>query len=240
MTASALPVAALYGVPAIVWAIITQQMWWYVRTRRPESLAFRLIPLVGGAFVLHYALLVGLVLVPPGLPMDPWESVRSHRNLANEVTWLLIVSLLRHLVYLLPIPERRPSVAWLAVNYGLAALAAVADAWVRLRTGASPEAQTVAHHVFEATFTVLVLLSIVDLWRVARPGVWGPEHAGEPRRPDLILVVAGSLASILVLWMLAAAGRVGVGFLLYEAAVGLALAAPFAIRMLSVVITQFT
>jgi signal transduction histidine kinase len=240
MTASALLVAALYGVPAIVWAIITQQMWWYVRTRRPESLAFRLIPLVGGAFVLHYALLVGLVLAPPGLPMDPWESVRSHRNLANEVTWLLIVSLLRHLVYLLPIPERRPSVAWLAVNYGLAALAAVADAWVRLRTGASPEARTVAHHVFQATFTVLVLLSIVDLWRVARPGVWGPEHAGEPRRPDLILVVAGSLASILVLWMLAAAGRVGVGFLLYEAAVGLAVAAPFAIRMLSVVITQFT
>ncbi len=240
MTESALTVAGVYGVPAIVWAVITRQMWWYVRARRPESLAFRLMPLVGGAFVLHYALLVGLVLAPPGLPMDPWELVRSHRNLGTEVTWLLIVSLLRHLVHLLPIPERRPSVAWLTVNYGLAALAAIADAWVRLRTGASPEAQTGAHHIFEATFTLLVLLSIVDLWRVARPGVWGPEHAGEPRRPDLILVVAGSLASMLLLWMLAAAGRVGLGFLLYEAVVGLALAAPFALRMLSVVITQFT
>src|SRR5262245_6099183 len=196
MTASALLVAALYGVPAIVWAIITQQMWWYVRTRRPESLAFRLIPLVGGAFVLHYALLVGLVLAPPGLPMDPWEQVRSHRNLATEVTWLLIVSLLRHLVHLLPIPERRPSVAWLTVNYGLAALAAIADAWVRLRTGASPEAQTGAHHVFEATFTLLVLLSIVDLWRVARPGGWGAEHACEARRPDLILIVHGSVVCV--------------------------------------------
>ena len=127
MTASALLVAALYGVPAIVWAIITQQMWGYVRIRRPESLAFRLMPLVGGAFVLHYVLLVGLVLAPPGLPMDPWELARSHRNLASEVTWLLIVCLLRHLVHLLPIPERRPSVAWLTVNYGLAALAASAD-----------------------------------------------------------------------------------------------------------------
>src|SRR5262245_3395520 len=240
MRESSLMVAALYGVPAIVWAIITQQMWGYVRLRRPESRAFRLMPLVGGAFVLHYGILVMLVLAPPGLPIDPWEQVRGHRNLATEVTWLLIVSLLRHLVHLLPIPERRPSVAWLTVNYGLAALAATADAWVRLRTGASPEAQTGAHHIFEATFTLLVLLSIVDLWRVARPGVWGPEHAGEPRRPDLILIVAGSLASILVLWMLAAAGRVGLGFLLYEAAVGLAIATPFALRMLSVVITQFT
>jgi signal transduction histidine kinase len=239
MTGSALTVAGVYGVPAIVWAIITRQLWWYARMRRPESLAFRLMPLVGGAFVLHYALLVGLELAPPGLPMDPWEHVRSHRNLASEVTWLLIVSMLRHLVHLLPIPERRPSVAWLTVNYGLAALAAIADAWVRLRTGALPEAQTGAHHIFEATFTLLVLLSIVDLWRVARPGAWGPEHAGEPRRPDLILVVAGSLASILVVPMLAAAGRVGLGFLLYEAVVGLAIATPFALRMLSVVITQF-
>jgi len=240
MTYSALTVAGVYGVPAIVWFIITRQLWWYVRTRRPQSLAFRLMPLVGSAFVLHYTLLVGLVLAPPALPMDPWEHVRSHRNLATEVTWLLIVSLLRHLVHLLPIPERRPSVAWLTVNYGLAGLATIADAWVRLRTGASPEAQTGAHHIFEATFTILVLLSIVDLWHVARPGVWGPEHAGEPRRPDLILVVAGSLASILVLWMLAAAGRVGLGFLIYEAVVGLAIATPFALRMLSVVITQFT
>jgi len=94
MTYSALTVAGVYGVPAIVWFIITRQLWWYVRTRRPQSLAFRLMPLVGSAFVLHYTLLVGLVLAPPGLPMDPWEHVGSHRNLATEVTWLLIVSLL--------------------------------------------------------------------------------------------------------------------------------------------------
>jgi signal transduction histidine kinase len=240
MTASALLVAALYGVPAIVWAIITQQLWWYVRMRRPESLAFRLMPLVGGAFVLHYALLVGLVLAPPGLPIDPWEQVRSHRNLATEVTWLLIVCLLRHLVHLLPIPERRPSVTWLVMNYGLASLAAIADAWVRLHPGTSPGAQLAAHHIFEGTFTFLVLAAVLDLWRVARPGAWGPEHAGEPRRPDLILVVSGSLAAILVLWTLAAAGRVGLGFLFYEAAVGLAIATPFVLRMLSVVVTHFT
>src|SRR5262249_7224555 len=106
--------------------------------------------------------------------------------------------------------------------------------------GTSPEAQLAAHHIFEGTFTLLVLVAVVDLWRVARPGAWGPEHAGEPRRPDLILVVSGSLAAILVLWMLAAAGRVGLGFLLYEAGVGLAIATPFALRMLSIVITQFT
>jgi signal transduction histidine kinase len=233
-------VAALYGVPAIVWAIITQQLWGYVRLRRPESRAFRLMPLVGGAFVLHYGLLVMLALAPPGLPIDPWEQVRAHRNLATEVTWLLIVSLLRHLVRLLPIPERRPSVTWLVMNYGLASLAAIADAWARLHPGASPDAQLAAHHIFEGTFTLLVVAAVIDLWRVARPGAWGPEHAGEPRRPDLILIVSGSLAAILVLWMLAAAGRLGLGFLIYEAVVGLAIATPFAIRMLSVVITHFT
>ena len=235
-----LVVASLYGVPAVVWAVITTRSWWYLRLRRPQSLAFRLMPLVSGALVLHYGMLVGLALAPPGLPLDPWQQVRSHRHLASEWTWLLIASLLRHLVRLLPTPEQRPSRSWLATNYGLPAVAVLTDTWVRLRTGASPAAQLAEHHIFEATFLLLVILALLDLWRVARPGSWGPEHAGELRRPDLILAVFGSMAALLVVPVLAATGYRGLGFVLYEVLAGLALAIPFALRMLSIVLTQFT
>src|SRR5262245_4812735 len=239
VTAPVLVAAALYGVPAVVWAIITRQMWWYARLRRPTSLGFRLMPLVGGAFVLHYGLLVALVLTPSEPPMDPWEQVNLHHELGSEITWLLIISLGRHLIHLMPIPERRPSAAWLAVNYGLAALGAVCDAWIRLLPASSPAAHIGAHPVFETAFTLLVLLALVDLWRAARPGRWGPEHAGEIRDPDVLMIVSGTLAVLMVVPVLESTGHRGLGFLFCEVALGLTLAMPFAIRMLSVVITQF-
>src|SRR5262249_45969604 len=144
MTVSPLLVAGLYGIPAVVWSIITWRARWYVRLSQSRSLAFRMVPLLGGAFDLHYAVLIGLAGAPPGFPMDPWDQVRSHRHLANQLTWLLIVSLGRHVARLMPTPERRPSPTWLCVNYGLALAAGTADAWMRLRPGASPDEQLAA------------------------------------------------------------------------------------------------
>lgn len=237
MRASALVVAGLYSLPAVVWAVIAHQQWWYVRLRRPSSPVLRLVPLVAGAFALHYALLVGLTLAPAGFEDDPWRLVQSPLHLAREVPWLAIAALLRHLVRLAPIPERRPSASWIAGNYGLAAVAAAGDAWMRLQSGA-PETQRLGHHVFEAGFFLLAGLTLLDLWRIARPGAWGPEHAGEVRRPDLILIASGCAAAMLTLPLLASLGRHGLGHVAYEVIVGLVVATPFALRMLGAFVRQ--
>jgi len=191
VTASAIATGALYCVPAVVWASITWRQWWYVRLHRPRSLGFRMLPLVGGAFTVHYALVVALTLAPLGLHDEPSRAVElpiiypltalPPIALAWEVSWLAAIALLRHALRLLPIPERRPSARWLAGNYGLAAAAASVDAWMRLAPSATPAQQVAAHRLFEASFTLLMLLLFVDLWRSARPGVWGPEHAGDIR-----------------------------------------------------------
>ena len=145
MTASALAAAALYSVPAVVWAIIAHRQWWYVRLRRPRSLGFRMLPLVALAFAAHYTLLLALTLAPLGLHDDPSRSAQPPIAVVWEGSWLVVVALLRHLLRLLPIPERRPSSGWLAANYGLAAAASIANAWMRLAPGASATQQLAAH-----------------------------------------------------------------------------------------------
>jgi signal transduction histidine kinase len=89
VTESALTAGALYAVPAVVWATIAWRQWSYVRLRRPRSLGFRMLPLVGGAFAVHYALLVGVTLAPLGLHDDPSRAVESPIALAWEVSWPL-------------------------------------------------------------------------------------------------------------------------------------------------------
>jgi signal transduction histidine kinase len=240
VTASAIATGALYCVPAVVWASITWRQWWYVRLHRPRSLGFRMVPLVGGAFTVHYALLVALTLALLGLHDDPSRGAESPIALAWEVSWLAVIALLRHLLRLLPIPERRPSAAWLAGNYGLVTAAVSVVAWMRLAPSATPAQQLAAHHLFEASFALLMVLMLVELWRSARPGVWGPEHAGDIRRPDVVVAVAGAVAAAAIMPLFVEMNGRGIGHVLYEVLVGLAIAAPFALRMLPVVVTQVT
>jgi signal transduction histidine kinase len=240
VTTSALAAGALYAVPAVVWAAIAWRQWSYVRLHRPRSLGFRMLPVVGAAFTVHYALLVALTLAPLGLHDDPSRAVESPIALAWEVSLLVVIALLRHVLTLLPIPERRPSAGWLVGNYGLAAAAASADAWIRLAPSAAPAQQLAAHRLFEASFTFLMVLLLVELWRSARPGVWGPEHAGDIRRPDLLLAAAGVVATAAIMPLFVEVNARGIGHVVYEVVLGLAIAAPFALRMVPVVVTQVT
>src|SRR5262249_20133007 len=113
VTASALAAAALYSVPAGVWGLIAHPPGGDVRLRRPRSLGFRMLPLVALAFAAHYTLLLALTLAPLGLHDDPSRSAQPPIAVVWEGSWLVVVALLRHLLRLLPIPERRPSSGWL-------------------------------------------------------------------------------------------------------------------------------
>jgi signal transduction histidine kinase len=231
MTARDWIAAGLYLVPSLLWTVIARQLWQTSLHRRGHSRAFRLLPIVATVLAVHYFLLLGRALTPGATPTDVMSVVRTPWHATAEVTWLLAIALLRHLLMLLPMPEQRPRPLWLAVNYGIALGAAAVALALRVWPGATIAHQEAAHRVFELGFTVLAVLCLVQFVRNARPGVWGPEHAGEMRRSDVVLVTAGAAAAFLLMPVVWLAGGQSLAIVVYEVVLGLAVAAPMVTRM---------
>jgi signal transduction histidine kinase len=162
--------------------------------------------------------------------------VRTPWHVLSEDPWLIAIALLRHLLYLLPLPEKRPSAAWLAGNYGIALGAAATSAFLRLRPGATPDDQELAHRVFEMSFSILLVLCGIQFVRTARPGAWQPEYAGEMRRPDVVLVQTFGIAAFLSVPIVWLAGGEEFAIVAFEVLLGLGIAAPMASRMLGYVV----
>jgi signal transduction histidine kinase len=238
MSARDLIAAGLYALPALLFTEIAREQWSFRRRHGPKSRAFRLIPIVTTVLAVHYLLLTARALLPRQVT-DPVEMIRTPTRVIFEDPWLLALALLRHLLFVLPLPERRPSTTWVVGNYGLAFVAAAASAWLRLHPGATPADQELAHHVFEVGFIVLGVLCGVQFVRSARPGAWRAEYAGEMRRPDVVLVRVFGTAAFLafpVVWLLGGRDFALVGF---EVLLGFAVAAPMVMRVLGHVVPGF-
>src|SRR5438445_810206 len=109
--------AAVYFVPALLWAVIAQSIWGFLRKRRPRSRAFVVLFIVGGLVAFHYALWVLIVLV------------RSRATgvvllAASDAGTAVLLAVGRHFARLWPVRADAPRPAWLGVNYGVATLAA--------------------------------------------------------------------------------------------------------------------
>jgi signal transduction histidine kinase len=235
MSARDLIAAGLLLVPGLLFTEIARQQWIFWRTRRPRSRAFRLLPIVSTVLAGHY-LLLALRGVIPGRPLDPFAMVRTPSHILFEDPWLIAMALLRHLLYLLPLPEKRPSVAWLIGNYGLALGAVAVSGFLRLRPGATADDQELAHRVFELSFTILTVLCGYQFVRNARPGTWRPEFAGEMRRPDVVLVrtlVMAAFLSVPIVWLV---GGEDFAIISFEVLLGLGIAAPMVTRMVGYVV----
>src|SRR5262245_5229376 len=223
--------AALYLVPTLLFTEIAREQWDFRLGQKPRSRALRLIPLVSTVLALHYGLLVARSLMPDRIH-DPVAMIRTPWHVLFEDPWLVALALIRHLLYLLPLPERRPSHAWLTTNYGIAIGTAAVSGFLRLRPGSTGDQQELAHHFFELGFTLLAALCLHEFVRGARPGRWRPEYAGELRRPDVVLVqgliAAGMLATPIV-WV---AGGGDFSLVAFEVFIGLAIGAPMASRVL--------
>jgi signal transduction histidine kinase len=218
----------------MLWIVLARRHVRWVRMHPPTSLAFKLLPIVSVVLAVHYVVLA-LAVLSPSVPLHPFAMLEQRGQLAREVPWIVTVALLRHIVALLPLPERRPSPAWLAFNYGLAGVAVLLVLALRLRPDATPDQQVLAHRVYEIVLFVLGGLTLLRLVRAARPGSWGPEHAGELRRPDAVMILGG--IGIAVLAFPVAWGIVDPDFsvVAFEVALGLAVAVPMALRSLGAV-----
>jgi signal transduction histidine kinase len=238
MTAVDLVTAGLYLLPALVWATIARQLWAYRATGRPRSGVFLMAPIVATVIAANFFLQAAWATLPGGVPRDPWTMVASPTHVVREVSWLASLALLRHLLRLNQVPEDRPPGRWLAVNYAIAALVAAVDMALRLRPGATAAQQMLGHRLYELGFTILGALCLWQVVRTARPGRWGPEHAGELRRPDLVLIAVGVAAAFLAVPIVFVAGGRAVAVAAYEVILGLVIAAPFALRMLGFLVPE--
>jgi len=236
MSARDLIAAGLLLLPALVFIEIARQQWVFRRSRRPRSRAFLLLPIVSTALATHYVILAVRGLIPGATPRDPIAMVRTPWHIVSEDPWLLTIALLRHLLYLLPLPEKRPSVLWLAGNYGLALGASVVSGFLRLHPATTPALQELAHRVFEASFSILAVLCVIQFVRTARPGRWRPEYAGEMRRPDVVLVQTFGAAAILATPIVWLAGGNEFAVIAFEVLLGFGIAAPMLSRMLGYVV----
>ena len=236
MSTRDLVAAGLLLIPAIVFAEIARQHWVFRLTRRPRSRAFRLLPIVSTVLAAHYFGLAVHVLIPGARTRDLMAMLRTPWHVVTEDPWLVTMALLRHLLYLLPVPEKRPSAFWLTGNYGIALGAAAVSAVLRLWPGATPERQELAHRVFEGSFVVMALLCGIQFFRNVRPGRWGPEYAGEMRRPDVVLVRTLGLAAFVVTTIVFLLGASEFAIIVLEVLLGFAIAAPMLSRMLGFVL----
>src|SRR5262245_13621681 len=240
MTLRNLVAAGLYLLPAVLFTEIARQQWVFRRVRRPKGRLFQLIPIVTTVLAVHYGVLVARALVPGALSPNPMREITTPWHAEIEVSWLVSLVLVRHLLRLMPLPENPPSAAWLAANYGFGIGGAVLLLALRLWPGSSEAQQVVAHRVFELTFMGLGILCFAQFARIARPGRWGPENAAEIRGPDVRLVRIGIATAFLAVPIIWLAGGGEFSMVAFEVLMGLTIAAPIATRMAGHVVPEGT
>ena len=210
---------------AVVWAALAQAYCRCHGTVRPEGGLLRLFQVLGWLFALHYGGKALIALYPPAAFEIP---VFVGACLVAEVTSIAVMPILRHLVRLGTLRTEAPSGTWLAINYGLAAVALL---------DVDPRSDD-RFDVFEFYLLGLSVLILWDLVRLAR----------ERRRPLLmadlgfrgyLLLALGLLVGVVVLVITERGGvEQSLVWTLSHGFVGLLTAVPFALRILGEVVRR--
>lgn len=225
--------AALYVLPALVWGVLCERTWWIRRTRRPTSRLYDLLPVVTGALSMHYAL-SGLTALYPTPPDAVPPLSLCIIGTARDSSLALAVASGRHLLRYFPDEEDPPSRGWLAAVYGsfvfvgIVALFSANDNWL-------------AYQVFYEIYVLANLaLAVVYCVRVSRRGGWGHAGLSSIRTADVAVFTAGLFFAC----MLVHGNSIGeicpwqqtMWTVAGNAALGVLLAVPFAMRMLGEVL----
>ncbi len=228
--------AALYAVPALVWAAVTAQSWEYLRLRRPRSRLLRMLPVATGMAAVHclagvtWALAAGDQAMATGLAV-----IRDLTGLAGVVAF-------RHTLRYLPAREQRPSVSWLVAYYGVGAAVAVAAVTARVASGPTDTRLGVvaATALWGYVLTVSVLC-VRQVAREARGRGFGLGGVAEMRRPDVVVIGAGlavALVALLVLGLMPGTAERSTALVIADVAVSLSALVPVVVRMLGLVVRR--
>jgi signal transduction histidine kinase len=230
--------AGMHLLPALVWGIIAWDTWRYLLGRRPRDPMNWVVPALATCTMLHYAVHTLLALTPtelgglaPGLkPM-----------LERLITVSVVMSLppFRHMAHLIAVNDERIPPTWLVVNYG-SALAILVAFWL---VGTAPPPWRPEPIAFAYAF-VMSVLSILELSRLARRGGWRAGRLIELRSADVVVLVCAMAAFLALILVVFLTGRTvtleaTMPGLALHTAMGLALAVPFAVRMMGEVVRAF-
>jgi len=239
-------VAAVYLIPGFAWAVVATNGWRFLRTRRPGSQFFRLLPIVSSLATLVYAVIALLSLIPADV-REKGGSAIVVLDLLNDSFMFMALAVGLHLARFFPIPEQpRARRAWLALNYGSSAFVVASAITFHLLIAAPSAELRVVYRLMRMLYQVVMIgLMVVQLVRVARPGTWRSGGPAFARRADVLVLTVGLLgigvALILNTWDVKAStaiGRPNWGVLL-DFCIGLALVTPLAVRILGEVVRKF-
>jgi signal transduction histidine kinase len=233
--------AAAYAVPALLWAVIAEEAWWFRFQFRPRSTLYRLLPFCTTSMAAFYALYVLIELSLPGA-----SSARAPRWFdLTDVAMFSGLAFFRHTSWHFPLDAPAPTRTWLAVNYGVAALLALVNLFPELIPAPTIALQITISRAFVMPYVILTLaFGVTHLRRFARPGGW---RAGSTVARVADVVVVGlalvAAAAVFVYYALAKGTEPTAGYIkppaLLNAAIGVLVAMPFAVRNLGDVAKRF-
>jgi signal transduction histidine kinase len=230
--------AALYLVPALIWFSMAYGHLAYLRNRQPGSPLFRLLPIATSVVGFYFLLDIIWALAPADLHRHPTARLALLEWL-TDVVLLASVALFRHFLRFVPVREEPPTRAWLAANYGLAALVALMVAPPRFVNALAESMLLATRVVFLSYVLAMSVLCAWQVWRTARGSGWGPGGVVEVRRPDVIIAVCGPLAACAALVVVLAAGKQwhpSLSTVLLEVVIGVTIAIPILVRMLGEIV----
>jgi signal transduction histidine kinase len=238
LSASQLLAGGAYLLPTLVWSVIAADLWNSYARLRPRSRLWRLLPFLATGVTGFYAVGALLWMIPPRLHAERGPGIVALFVFCDALI-LLSVAMFRHASLLFPLREQAPSRAWLAVNYAIPVLVLAVP---NLYPGLDLEQRLLMLRLsYFGYITLSLALSVRQIARYARRGIWRPGGLGEARYADLVMLGLGlaGVALFFVLEMISEpwAPRSSWGPLL-GGAVGLVLAAPFTVRRLAEVLRR--
>lgn len=225
--------AGLHLLPTLVWVILAHSYCRSRGTARPRGGVLRLFRILCGILAAHYGLSVVIDLTHPGA--GPPSTLWLAGCVLTKATTLAELAVLRHLVPLATLGGTPPGRLWLAVNYGSALLVGLATAWVEKL---SDTAGTIVH----AYLLVMTLAIVRDVVRLARSrnSRWRPVIMADLGPMGFALLGSAMFAGVVAI-VLVEQNRPGPDLVwaFIHSAVGLGLAAVFALRILGEVARRF-
>jgi signal transduction histidine kinase len=212
--------ASLFALPTLAWAVVTRQLWLHRRVRPEPSPLFGPAVVATGLITLHGGLHVVEVFLPVGIGGGTAFAA------LRDATLLAATAVGRHTLRDMQLPESRPRRRWLAMNYGLLAAFALPAIGLLALRGVSTAWQRVGYASLWVGIATMAVLCRQQAVRMARPAVWGPEHAGEVTRPDLYFVGWSGVVALAAALLVGAMAGAGLALTVLEAGLGLAIAAP--------------
>jgi signal transduction histidine kinase len=163
----------------------------------------------------------------------------------HDAIIILTVALTRHLAVVMGPGSRAPSRRWLFAHYGLAALVIASTVDPAVLPGATWQDHIHSMRTIHFTYIIAMLgLSVAHVARFARRGSWRPGSLGDLRTADIVVLTTGVLgAGVLFIALLQPGVHSWTApwwMPLLNGAVGLALATPFAVRVLGLVVRETT